>query len=285
MKVEPVDSHNVSLSDNHPYRTVGMALIFSGCVYILDQWLKTGWITLLVLPCLGALLFFYGIRTRRLALAIPGALMIGLGWGAFFLLNRLIPISDLTRGGLLLMCLGAGFIGILAVTIYLQRVAAYWALVPGFLLISAGLPLILNQAKFFTFILSIGTGLGTSLLLWGMFQKLLGLIIPGCLLLGIAPGIFFAWSKAGDFNGLTETGVMLVWFALGWGLITISSRILTHNFIWWPLIPGGLLAVIGWGLYIGGDPGSAVSFIGNTGSIGLIIFGIYLQLLRRRFKD
>jgi hypothetical protein len=78
---------------------------------------------------------------------------------------------------------------------------------------------------------------------------------------------------------------MLVWFALGWGLITIASRILTSRFIWWPLIPGGLLAVVGWGLYIGGDPGNALSFIGNTGSIGLIIFGIYLLLLRRSFKD
>jgi hypothetical protein len=282
---KPVVSNEKHISDNHTYRTAGIILIGSGFVYIVDQWLKTGWLTLLVLPFLGALGVFYGIRIKRMALAIPGSLVSGLGWGSFFLLNKLIPIADLTRGGLLLVCLGAGFIGILAATNYSQKELALWSLVPGFLLAAAGVPLILDQITFFVFILSIGAGLGLAFLLWGMLQKLLGLIIPGCLLLGIAPGIFFAWSKSGDFNGLTETGVMLVWFALGWGLITIASRILTHKFIWWPLIPGGLLAVVGWGLYIGGDPGNALSFIGNTGSIGLIIFGIYLLLLRRSFKD
>jgi len=72
-----------------------------------------------------------------------------------------------------------------------------------------------------------------------------------------------------------------VCFALGWGLIILFSRVTTQKFIWWPLIPGGLLAVVGWGLYIGGDPHNAVSFIGNTGSIGVIIFGLYLLLLRK----
>jgi hypothetical protein len=61
-------------------------------------------------------------------------------------------------------------------------------------------------------------------------------------------------------------------------------RVASEKFVWWPLIPGGLLAVVGWGLYIGGDPGNALAFIGNTGSIGLIIFGVYLLLLRRSFK-
>ena len=285
MKAEPVEPMKIQPSDNHPYRTAGMVLIGSGLVYILDNWLQTGWLTLLVLPLLGALGLFYGVRVKRLTLAIPGALVSGLGWGGFFLLDRLIPISDTFRGGLLLVCVGVGFVGILAATIYSQKEYAFWALVPGFLLISAGFPLLFNKITIFAFVLSMGTGLGLSLLLWGIFLRLLGLIIPGCLLLGIAPGIFFAWSKTGDFNGLTETGVMLVWFALGWGFITIASRILTHKFIWWPLIPGGLLAVVGWGLYIGGDPGNALSFIGNTGSIGLIIFGVYLLLLRRSFKD
>jgi hypothetical protein len=285
LKAKPVDSSNVQTSGNHPYRTAGMLLIGSGFVYILDQWLHTGWLTLLVLPFLGAVGFIYGIRNRLLPLAIPGALVSGLGWGGFFLLNRSIPITDISRGGLFLVCLGASFGGILATTMYLQREYAYWSLVPGLLLISSGIPLILDRITFFAFVISIGIGLGLSFLIWGTLNKLFGLIIPGCLLLGIAPGIFFAWSKAGDFNGLTETGVMLVWFALGWGLITIASRILTPNIIWWPLIPGGLLAVVGWGLYIGGDPGNALSFIGNTGSIGLIIFGIYLLLLRRSFKD
>ena len=285
MKVKPADSGNIHTSDGHPYRTAGLLLIGSGFVYILDRWLQTGWLTLLVLPFLGAIGLIYGIHIKRLTMAVPAVMVSGLGWGGFFLLNRLIPISELTRVGFLMICLGIGFCGILAITINIQRDRAFWALVPAFLLFSGGIPLIFERISVFTFIFSIGLGLGLSLLLWGVFKKYIGLIIPGCLLLGIAPGIYFAWSKGGDFNGLTETGIMLVWFALGWGFITIASRILTSKFIWWPLIPGGLLAVVGWGLYIGGDPGNALSFIGNTGSIGLIIFGIYLLLLRRSFKD
>jgi hypothetical protein len=45
-----------------------------------------------------------------------------------------------------------------------------------------------------------------------------------------------------------------------------------------------VLAMVGWGLYIGGNPGSALSFIGNTGSLGLIIVGAYLLLLRRSIR-
>jgi len=44
---------------------------------------------------------------------------------------------------------------------------------------------------------------------------------------------------------------MLVGFALGWLLITILSRTITSKFIWWPLIPGGVLAMVGWGIYCG----------------------------------
>ena len=50
---------------------------------------------------------------------------------------------------------------------------------------------------------------------------------------------------------------MLVWFSLGWILITVFLRLLMKKFIWWPLIPGGILAMVGSGLYIGGNPENA----------------------------
>ncbi|NTW44579.1 MAG: hypothetical protein HGB14_09155 [Anaerolineaceae bacterium] len=131
------------------------------------------------------------------------------------------------------------------------------------------------------YIFYIGLGISIALLYSGIYWKLFGLIIPGSILVGISPGVFFAWSNTEGQNGLVRTGVMLVWFALGWGLVTIFARVQTFKFVWWPLIPGGILAMVGWGLYIGGNPQSAVGFIGNTGSIGLLIFGIYILLLRR----
>ncbi len=270
--------------DSHTYRTAGIILIGAGLVFIVDQWIQTGWLSLLVLPGLGTLGLLAGMRYRKMAWVIPGALVGGLGWGGFFVLNHLFDISNLMRMGLFLASLGLGFMAIFAASWLAQKTPAYWAMVPGAVIAAVGIPFITNRINFFDFVLYPVAALGLALLAWGALQKLLGLIIPGCLLLGIGPGVFFAWSKTGTFNGLTETGVMLVWFAFGWGLITIASRVISQRFIWWPLIPGGLLAVVGWGLYIGGDPGNALAFIGNTGSIGLIIFGIYLLLLRRGFK-
>jgi hypothetical protein len=188
------------------------------------------------------------------------------------------------RLGWLQFWMGAGFLGIFGASGPWKAGRAYWALLPGLILVGSALPFLLDRVHVLMFVLTVVAAVGLALLIWGLAMKLIGLLIPACLLLGIGPGIYVAWSQSEVYNGLTETGVMLVWFALGWGLITIVLRVVSEKFVWWPLIPGGLLAVVGWGLYIGGDPGNALAFIGNTGSIGLIIFGVYLLLLRRSFK-
>ena len=156
-------------------------------------------------------------------------------------------------------------------------------LFPAIIFFSTGIPFLINQMNILDFFLYIGLGIGLNFLIAGINLKLLGFLIPGSIILGVMPGLYFAWEDSTATNALEQTGVMLVWFALGWGLITILSRALTRNFVWWPLIPGGILAVVGWGLFIAGNPGSAIGFIGNTGSIGLIIFGIYILLMRRSF--
>jgi hypothetical protein len=275
---------NIIDQEAHFYKAAGIVLIGAGAVFILDQLIQTGWLSLLVLPGLGLMGLVAGIHYKRLAWIIPGALVGGIGWGGFFVLNRMFDISNLMRLGLFLLSLGLGFVCIFFASRLAQKPLAFWSLIPGMVIASVGIPFVTGRIFLLDFLLFPVLAAGVAFLTWGTMQKLLGLIIPGCLLLGIGPGVFFAWSKTGTINGLTETGVMLVWFAFGWGLITIASRVVSQRFLWWPLIPGGLLAVVGWGLYIGGDPGNAMSFIGNTGSIGLIIFGVYLLLLRRGFK-
>jgi hypothetical protein len=160
-----------------------------------------------------------------------------------------------------------------------------WLLFPFFIFTSIGLPFLLQEINLLDFFLFIGIDIGISLLIAGIYWKLLGLIIPGALLVGLAPGLYFAWENTNANNPLEQIGIMLVGFAFGWGLITVASRTLTKKIVWWPLIPGGILAVVGWGLYIAGNPESAIGFIGNTGSVGLIIFGIYILLMRRSFHQ
>ncbi|OJX41414.1 MAG: hypothetical protein BGO78_01400 [Chloroflexi bacterium 44-23] len=145
----------------------------------------------------------------------------------------------------------------------------------------ASIALLFTSHRPLDFIFYVGVATGIVLLGSGLYWKLFGLVIPGTLLVGSVAGIFFAWGNPSPKNALVRTGIMLVWMALGWGLVTVFSRFRTLKFLWWPLIPGGVFAMVGWGLYIGGNPESAIGFIGNTGSIGLLIFGIYILLLRR----
>lgn len=187
--------------------------------------------------------------------------------------------------GLALNCLGIFWLFLFLVIYVVSKKVINWILLPFFVFYSIGLPFIKNETNILDFILYIGIGVGIGLLMAGINWRLFGLIIPGALLLGIAPGLYFGWENTTAINPLEQTGIMLVGFAFGWGLITVASRTLTKNFVWWPLIPGGILAVVGWGLYIAGNPESAIGFIGNTGSVGLIIFGIYILLMRRSFHQ
>ena len=168
---------------------------------------------------------------------------------------------------------------------FINKLNVVWILFPAIIFISIGIPFSLLAIKFLDFVFYIGLGIGFSLLIAGVHWKLFGLVIPGSLLIGIPPGLYFAWENTDAINALEQIGIMLVCFAFGWGLITIASRALTKSFVWWPLIPAGILAVVGWALYIAGNPGSAIGFIGNTGSVGLIIFGIYILLMRRSFHQ
>lgn len=176
--------------------------------------------------------------------------------------------------------------GFLFIIIYFSKqIPVVWLLFPFFIFTSIGLPFLLQEINLLDFILYIGVDIGICLLIAGIYWKLFGLIIPGALLVGVAPGLYFAWENTNANNPLEQIGIMLVGFAFGWGLITVTSRTLTKKIVWWPLIPGGILAVVGWGLYTAGNPESAIGFIGNTGSVGLIIFGIYILLMRRSFHQ
>ncbi|MEW6651300.1 MAG: hypothetical protein AB1453_14080 [Chloroflexota bacterium] len=263
-----------------PY-LLGLGLVSVGLAIFLEQFLKTGWLVLVIAPISGAVLIIEAIRLRKLGLLIAGGLTSGLGIGTFFFFSSIIQADIEQRVGWLITAFAFGWISITLFTRVFLPPIRWWALIPGGILLSIGLCFIISRLRVVDFVLYITLGVGIVLLGWGVFWRLFGLIIPGSLLLTIGPGIYYAWGTDLAANALSKTGMMIAIFALGWGFIILFSRVVTTKFIWWPLIPGGVLAVVGWGLYVGGDPGNAVSFIANTGSIGLIIFGLYLLLLRK----
>lgn len=258
----------------------GVSLIAVGILILLDWFLKTGWLSAISIPMVVLLLLGWSLREKRFGWVIPSALALGLAGGGAVALLRPGIIDIYARVGTLLIGFSFGWLLIFVFARWLIGKFAFWALIPGIVIGATGICLVFSARSLLDFVLNIGIGLGAAFLLWGISQRLFGLIIPGCILITAAPGISLAWNGNNPGNGLTQTGIMLVWFALGWGLITVCSRVITDKFVWWPLIPGGILAMVGWGLYLGGDPKNASSFIGNTGAIGLIIFGLYLLLMR-----
>jgi hypothetical protein len=264
--------------------TAGLALIAFGVLILADTYLRTGWLTYAIPLLAGVVLLVRGLVIRRLGLIIAGGVTSGAGAGILAAASPIWAAGIHQRVTLFVSFTTLGWVLTFWLAAWAMRRWLSWALLAAGISGAIAAWFWLTPIPPIAYILFFPAGIGLTLLLCGLMNRVFGLIIPGCILLGIGPGVYFAWGQAGEPNGLAQTGVMLVTFALGWGLITVFSRVITQSFIWWPLIPGGTLAVAGWGLYIGGDPHNALNFIGNTGSIGLIIFGIYLLMWRNEIR-
>jgi len=277
------------------FRTIaGITLLLSGSVLFLDRFLKTGWLSLMILPVLGVFFYLWGIRLRRFGMILTGGLLGSIGIGGIAAWGTAIPLGlpgalsvpntfhpFFMQLGMLLMYSGIGWGVVIITTSMLNLKPVWWAMIPGGVLGALGYCLLFSPMRWVDFVFYISLGVGLPLLIWGMISRLIGLVIPGCLILGAGPGVYMAWRSPITGNSRTQTGIMIGWFAFGLLLITAAGRWVTQKYIWWPLIPGGIMAMVGMGLYIGGDPGHALGFISNTGSIALMIFGLYLLLMRK----
>lgn len=260
---------------------IGIAMVAVGVLVLLEQYLKTDWLLFAFAPIIGIFFLIEAQRTRRFVFLVIGGLLTGAGLGGIIGMSMLFDRPIAHDIGWLLIFIALGWAAVAVFSRKLLTKPAWWALIPGGIILSVGLAFLFSGLRLIDFVLWVVTGTGVVLLVWGVYWKLFGLIIPGSLMVTTGPGIYLAWGTNMGTNPLAKTGIMLAIFALGWALIILFSRVVNLKFIWWPLIPLGILGMVGWGLYIGGDPDNAAAFIANTGSIGLIIFGIYLLLLRK----
>ena len=263
----------------------GLALIATGLVIMGEQIVRTGWLLPVALPLIWAAFFASLIRQQRLSMILPGSLILSGGIGVLLALTAFQGAGWSRQLGIALLIFSLGWLLIAGVTHFVGEKTALWALIPAGGIFSVGANFFWGDLSLLSFVLFLSVGFGLVLLLTGIFTRLMGLILAGALLATTGAGVYFGWNRSAGPNALAQTGIMLAWFSLGWILLTVIYRALFHKFMWWPLIPGGILAMVGWGLYIGGNPGNALSFIGNTGSIGLIVFGVYLLLMRRGFHQ
>lgn len=134
--------------------------------------------------------------------------------------------------------------------------------------------------------------LGGSFLLWGVLSRAAEPLIPGGILSGIGVGVALK-SQIGPLMSDDHTGgLFLLGFALGWFSITLLSIISTDDPQWWPLIPGGIMTVVGGAVLLGGvwlellswinaAWLSGLSAVGALWPLGLIALGVFL-LWRQR---
>lgn len=84
-----------------------------------------------------------------------------------------------------------------------------------------------------------------------------------------------------------ESGVFLLSFVVGWAVIPFLSALFANERVWWPFIPGGIMAAIGSLLIIGESGVTLLELIFNQAGWvwPLVLIVIGLGLIWRRHAD
>lgn len=111
-------------------------------------------------------------------------------------------------------------------------------MIPGLILIVLGIVFLLAQYFEFgpaLFLVLLG------LVFWVPYAitRSYGLLIPGCILTGIGIGLVF------DRPPLSSAVTVPLGLGLGFIAIFVIHLIVTRHSHWWPLIPGGVLVLVG----------------------------------------
>lgn len=125
--------------------------------------------------------------------------------------------------------------------------------------------------------------LGVIFLAWGVMVRHPGPLIPGCILSGLGGGILLSQWLSTSMSGQAQGGIVTMCMGLGFLLIMPAQQYLTRQGAhWWPLIPGGILSLTGFGLLLGDAGLTMLSWVGRLWPLAVIGVGIALlyQVLR-----
>ncbi len=163
------------------------------------------------------------------------------------------------------------------------------ALIGGLILITGGALTLLSRLVPDSWGLGFGLfvllGLGAAFLAAGILTREAGWLIPGGILTGIGAGVALVDGPLARLIPALpgdEGGLFMLAFAGGWFLITILSALFTDETHWWPLIPGGIMALIGLAAGFGGLFGNALNALGQLWPLGLIFAGLWVLFGTRR---
>jgi hypothetical protein len=254
----------------------GLILILVGLMALADN-IPGLDIGLVFLPGLGLIFLGAGYINRKIGLVIPGGILMGIGLGA--VLTDGLKMGDTTNGGAFMLAFGAGW-GLITLVSILMGQRINWPLYPGGILAAFGLFLIISSWLGMDLSLVFLPALGVTFLVSGILTRKIGLLIPGGILVGIGAGAILMEKVVRNVGGEAQGGYFLLAFAAGWVLITLSA-LLIKSWTWWPLIPGGVLALVGWALLAGQKGLEMLKYANYVWPVILIVVGLFL-LLRRR---
>jgi hypothetical protein len=152
----------------------------------------------------------------------------------------------------------------------------------GIVLITIGIGILLMQWMDIGAYVVLLIGMG--LLAGGALSGSMGLIIPGGVLSGIGLGIL---ANEGPWNvpAANPNGLFLLSFAAGWFLITLTTALFTARTRWWPVVPGGIMVVLGAAELWKADAYLFENCSGWIASLLLILAGVYLIARWSRGKN
>jgi hypothetical protein len=132
--------------------------------------------------------------------------------------------------------------------------------------------------------------LGMIFLTWGVMVRHPGPLIPGCILSGLGVGIVLSQWLFTSISGQAQGGIVTLCLGLGFLLIMPVLQFVTRQRAhWWPLIPGGILTLTGFGLLLGDAGLTMLTWTGRLWPLALIGIGgaLLYQALRsqRTFTD
>lgn len=241
------------------------------------------WLTILALPVIFLLNLGWSFMRKTIAGFLIFSNLAGISTATFilFIPDAIMPLR--LRIGLAVAAIGISWIVFWYGSKQIKGKYWWWSFLPGSILLSGSMLIAISGLEFLDFIFFLGGGVGLGLLVWGIGDRLLGLIIAGSITTTTAPGVAFSFRYFMPGTVLSQTGILLIWLAVGWGLITVASRVVNEKYLWWPLIPASIIAVVGLGLYFGGDPVIGSALLSNSSALGVVIFAGYLILFRTRF--
>jgi hypothetical protein len=142
--------------------------------------------------------------------------------------------------------------------------------------------LLLNLVKIDAIAFLILPTLGVLFVGWGFYTRRFGFTIPGCILTSLGVALFVSQQIT---NVEDSGGIFVLALSIGFVAIAVLAVPFRQKNVWWPLIPGAILGVIGIGLLIGGDALKVVDFISKAWPVLLVAIGLYILFAPRERKE